>query len=62
MPGGRRRGAFIAASSAAGFDTMRGLLAPDLVAGHLLQIDCEEIVEWWMVDGKPAESDAFWAS
>jgi ketosteroid isomerase-like protein len=31
-------------------------------AGHLLRIDGERIVEWWMVDAKPAESDAFWAS
>ncbi len=31
-------------------------------AGHLLRIDGERIAEWWMVDAKPAESDAFWAS
>jgi ketosteroid isomerase-like protein len=31
-------------------------------AGHLLRIDGEQIAEWWMVDAKPAESDAFWAS
>jgi ketosteroid isomerase-like protein len=120
---------FIAAFSAADFEAMRGLLAPDLVAwvtgadgemariegrdaylgrieamdlpaadfgveltqppvevgsdrvmlmvevraerggrtlhnfaGHLLRIEGERIAEWWMVDAKPAESDAFWAS
>jgi ketosteroid isomerase-like protein len=31
-------------------------------AGHLLRIDGERIAEWWMVDAKPAESDAFWGS
>jgi len=31
-------------------------------AGHLLRMDGERIAEWWMVDAKPAESDAFWAS
>ncbi|OJU85578.1 MAG: hypothetical protein BGO11_00175 [Solirubrobacterales bacterium 70-9] len=31
-------------------------------AGHLLRIEGEQIAEWWMVDAKPAESDAFWAS
>jgi ketosteroid isomerase-like protein len=31
-------------------------------AGHLLRIDGERIAEWWMVDAKPAESDAFWTS
>jgi ketosteroid isomerase-like protein len=31
-------------------------------AGHLLRIEGERIAEWWMVDAKPAESDAFWAS
>jgi ketosteroid isomerase-like protein len=31
-------------------------------AGHLLRIDRGRIAEWWMVDAKPAESDAFWAS
>lgn len=31
-------------------------------AGHLLRIDGDRIAEWWMVDAKPAESDAFWAS
>jgi ketosteroid isomerase-like protein len=31
-------------------------------AGHLLRIDGSRIAEWWMVDAKPAESDAFWAS
>jgi ketosteroid isomerase-like protein len=30
-------------------------------AGHLLRIDRGRIAEWWMVDAKPAESDAFWA-
>jgi ketosteroid isomerase-like protein len=120
---------FIAAFSAADFEAMRGLLAPDLVAwvtgpdgemarvegrdaylgrieamdlraarfgveltqppvevgpdrvllmvevhaerggrtlhnfaGHLLRIDGGRIAEWWMVDAKPAESDAFWAA
>lgn len=31
-------------------------------AAHLLRIDGGQIAEWWMVDAKPAESDAFWAS
>jgi ketosteroid isomerase-like protein len=31
-------------------------------AGHLLRIEGERIAEWWMVDAKPAESDAFWGS
>lgn len=31
-------------------------------AGHLLRIDGGQIAEWWMVDAKPAESDAFWSS
>ena len=31
-------------------------------AGHLLRIDGEQIAEWWMVDAKPAESDAFWSA
>jgi ketosteroid isomerase-like protein len=31
-------------------------------AGHLLRIEGGRIAEWWMVDAKPAESDAFWSS
>jgi ketosteroid isomerase-like protein len=31
-------------------------------AGHLLRIEGGQIAEWWMVDAKPAESDAFWSS
>jgi len=31
-------------------------------AGHLLRLDGNgRIAEWWMVDAKPAESDAFWS-
>ena len=30
-------------------------------AGHLLRVEGGRITEWWMVDAKPAESDAFWA-
>lgn len=31
-------------------------------AAHLLRVDeGGRIAEWWMVDAKPAESDAFWA-
>jgi ketosteroid isomerase-like protein len=30
-------------------------------AAHLLRLDGGRIAEWWMVDAKPAESDAFWA-
>jgi hypothetical protein len=29
-------------------------------AAHLLRLEGEQIAEWWMVDAKPAESDAFW--
>jgi ketosteroid isomerase-like protein len=59
---------FIAAFSAADFDAMRELLAPDLVAwvtgadGEMARLEGERIAEWWMVDAKPAESDVFWAS
>ena len=120
---------FLAAFSAADFDAMRGLLAPDLVAyvtnadggvdvvhgrdaylarvegmdlpaarfsveltqppvetgdgrvlamvevhaerggrtlenyaAHLLRVADDRITEWRMVDAKPAESDAFWAT
>jgi ketosteroid isomerase-like protein len=31
-------------------------------AGHLLRIEDGQIAEWWMVDAKPAKSDAFWSS
>jgi ketosteroid isomerase-like protein len=31
-------------------------------AGHLLRIEDDRIAEWWMVDAKPAESDAFWSA
>jgi len=31
-------------------------------AAHLLRIADERITEWRMVEAKPAESDAFWAS
>jgi len=31
-------------------------------AGHLLRLTANQIAEWWMVDAKPAESDAFWAT
>jgi ketosteroid isomerase-like protein len=31
-------------------------------AGHLLRIESAQIAEWWMVDAKPAESDAFWSA
>jgi ketosteroid isomerase-like protein len=31
-------------------------------AAHLLRIADGRIVEWWMVEAKPAESDAFWAA
>ena len=30
-------------------------------AAHLLRLEDGQIAEWWMVDAKPAESDAFWA-
>jgi hypothetical protein len=30
-------------------------------AAHLLRLEDGRIAEWWMVDAKPAESDAFWA-
>jgi ketosteroid isomerase-like protein len=30
-------------------------------AAHLLRLADGRIAEWWMVDAKPAESDAFWA-
>lgn len=30
-------------------------------AAHLLRIADGQIAEWWMVEAKPAESDAFWA-
>jgi ketosteroid isomerase-like protein len=30
-------------------------------AAHLLRLEDGLIAEWWMVDAKPAESDAFWA-
>ena len=58
---------FITAFSAADFDAMRELLAPDLVAwvtgpDGADRIDGDRIAEWWMVDAKPAESDVFWAS
>lgn len=38
---------FLAAFAAADFDAMR--------------IADDQITEWWMVEAKPAESDAFWA-
>ena len=31
-------------------------------AAHLLRVEGGTITEWRMVDAKPAESDAFWAS
>jgi ketosteroid isomerase-like protein len=31
-------------------------------AAHLLRVDRDRISEWRMVDAKPAESDAFWAT
>jgi hypothetical protein len=31
-------------------------------AAHLLRLDGDRVAEWWMVDAKPAESDAFWSS
>ena len=31
-------------------------------AAHLLRVEDGAITEWRMVDAKPAESDAFWAS
>jgi SnoaL-like protein len=97
MPGDSIAERFIAAFSAADFETMRELLTPDLVAwltdadgamqrldgrdGYLERIEAmdlpaarfsveptqvpvrvgERIAEWWMVDAKPAESDALWA-
>ncbi|HEX6229822.1 MAG TPA: nuclear transport factor 2 family protein [Solirubrobacterales bacterium] len=30
-------------------------------AAHLLRVVDGLIAEWWMVDAKPAESDAFWS-
>jgi ketosteroid isomerase-like protein len=31
-------------------------------AAHLLRVEDGRITEWRMVDAKPAESDAFWAT
>ena len=31
-------------------------------AAHLVRLEDGQIAEWWMVDAKPAESDAFWAA
>lgn len=31
------------------------------VAAHLLRVEKGRVVEWWMVEAKPEESDAFWA-
>jgi ketosteroid isomerase-like protein len=31
-------------------------------AAHLPRLEDGRIAEWWMVDAKPAESDAFWAA
>ncbi|MEZ5076241.1 MAG: nuclear transport factor 2 family protein [Solirubrobacterales bacterium] len=39
----------------------RGGRALHNFAGHLLRIAGGRIAEWWMVDAKPAESDAFWS-
>jgi ketosteroid isomerase-like protein len=30
-------------------------------AAHLLRVAGGRVTEWWMVEAKPAESDAFWA-
>lgn len=30
-------------------------------AGHLLRVRDGRVAEWWMVDAKPTESDAFWS-
>lgn len=38
----------------------RGDRALHNFAAHLLRLEGERIAEWWMVDAKPAESDAFW--
>lgn len=39
----------------------RGGRALHNFAAHLLRLDGDGLIaEWWMVDAKPAESDAFW--
>lgn len=30
-------------------------------AAHLLRLADDQVTEWWMVEAKPAESDAFWS-
>ena len=41
---------------------VRGDRTLENYAAHLLRVEGGAITEWRMVDAKPAESDAFWAS
>ena len=39
----------------------RGDRALHNFAAHLMTVDGGRVREWWMVEARPAESDAFWA-
>lgn len=39
----------------------RGARSLHNFAAHLLRVADGRVAEWWMVDAKPAESDAFWS-
>jgi ketosteroid isomerase-like protein len=41
---------------------LRGSRTLENYAAHLLRVSNKQVVEWHMVDAKPAESEAFWSS